>query len=258
MAGLFDLRGKTAVVTGASSGLGADAARAYAQHGARVAVLARRLEKLENVAAEIAETGGEVLTVCCDVTDESQVKAAVSEVAGKFGKIDILLNNAGYAVQGAVHELSLEDWDRVVDTNLKGIYLMCRHVVPHMMSRRYGKIVNVSSVNAVIGDKVPVLARHAYNASKAGVRGLTLGMAASYGMYNITVNCIGPGLFESEMTENTLFKNEQFMNAYNMMNPMGRPGKRGELNGPILFLSSDASSYVTGQYIVVDGGGSIV
>lgn len=258
MDGLFDLGGKVAVVTGASSGLGADAARAYALHGARVALLARRVEKLERVAAEIAEAGGEVLTVRCDVTDELQVKEAVSEVTCRFGQIDILLNNAGYAVQGAVHELSQEDWDKVVDTNLKGMYLMCRHVVPHMMSRRYGKIVNVSSVNAVIGDKVPVLARHAYNASKAGVRGLTVGMAASYGMYNITVNCIGPGLFESEMTENTLFKNGQFMDAYNMMNPMGRPGKKGELNGPILFLSSDASSYVTGQYIVVDGGGSIV
>ena len=121
-----------------------------------------------------------------------------------------------------------------------------------------GRIVNVSSVNAIIGDKVPVLARHAYNASKAGVVGLTKGMAASYGVHGITVNCIGPGLFESEMTQDTLFRNEEFLKAYNMANPLGRPGRRGELNGTILYLSSEASSYVTGQYIVVDGGASIV
>ena len=204
MKNYFDFTGKVAVVTGASSGLGADAAKAYAECGASVALLARRKEKLAGVAEEIKSLGGKVITVACDVTDEQMVKAAVDEVISSLGRIDIL------------------------------------------------------SVNAIIGDKVPVLARHSYNASKAGVRGLTLGMAASYGMYGITVNCVGPGLFESEMTENTLFKNEQFMKAYNSGNPMGRPGRRGELNGTILYLSSDASSYVTGQYIVVDGGMSEV
>ncbi|HIS11076.1 MAG TPA: SDR family oxidoreductase [Candidatus Avibacteroides excrementipullorum] len=258
MKNYFDFTGKVAVVTGASSGLGADAAKAYAECGASVALLARRKEKLAGVAEEIKALGGKVITVACDVTDEQMVKAAVDEVISSLGRIDILLNNAGVAVAGAVHQLSEADWDKVLDTNLKGMYLMCKHVVPHMMGQNYGKIVNLSSVNAIIGDKVPVLARHSYNASKAGVRGLTLGMAASYGVYGITVNCVGPGLFESEMTENTLFKNEQFMNAYNNGNPMGRPGRRGELNGTILYLSSDASSYVTGQYIVVDGGMSEV
>lgn len=255
---LFDLKGKVAIVTGASSGLGADAARAYAEAGASVALLARRVDKLEQLAEELKQKGTDVMTCGCDITDEEQVKAAVDKVYECMGHIDILLNNAGVAVPGAVHELPTEQWDKVLNTNLKGIYLMCKYVAPYMMKQKYGKIVNLSSVNAIIGDKVPMLARHSYNASKAGVRGLTLGMAASYGMYNITVNCIGPGLFASEMTENTLFANEQFMNAYNTMNPMGRPGARGELNGTILYLSSDASSYTTGQYIVVDGGGSIV
>lgn len=258
MTNLFDLTGKVAVVTGASSGLGADAARAYAAAGADVALLARRVEKLEALSSEIEDMGRRALAVGCDVSLEEQVRGAVEQVVARFGKIDILLNDAGMAIRGTVEELSSEEWDRAMNTNLKGMYLMAKYVVPHMRSRKWGRIINISSVNAVIADKVPQLARHVYNASKAGVLGLTLGMAASYGMDNISVNAVGPGLFESEMTEGTLFRNEQFLATYNALNPMGRPGRRGELNGTILYLSSEAASYVTGQYIVVDGGGSIV
>ncbi|MCC8062379.1 MAG: glucose 1-dehydrogenase [Rikenellaceae bacterium] len=255
---LFDLTGKVAVVTGASSGLGADAARAYAEYGADVALLARRLDRLESLAAEIEKTGRQALPVACDVSDEASVKAAVDTVIARFGKADILLNDAGVAVPGTVEELEAEEWDRAMAINVKGMYLMCKHIMPHMRRQKYGRIVNVASINAVIGDKNPQLARHVYNASKAAVRGLTTGMAASYAMDNVTVNSIGPGLFESEMTENTLFKHEEFMKLYDMLSPAGRPGRRGELNGTIIYLSSDASSYVTGQHILVDGGTSIV
>lgn len=255
---LFDLSGRVAVVTGASSGLGADAARAYAEYGADVALLARRRDRLEALAAEIEKTGRRALASACDVSDEASVKAAVEEVIARFGKVDILLNDAGVAVPGTVEEIAAEDWDRAMAINVKGMYLMCKYIVPHMRERRYGRIVNIASVNAVIGDKNPQLARHVYNASKAAVRGLTTGMAASYGLDNITVNSIGPGLFESEMTENTLFKHEDFMKMYNMLSPAGRPGRRGELNGTIVYFSSEASSYVTGQHIIVDGGTSIV
>lgn len=255
---LFDLTGKVAVVTGASSGLGADAARAYAEYGADVALLARRIDRLESLAAEIEKKGHKALAVACDVSDEESVKAAVKQVIDRFGKADILLNNAGVAVPGTVEELTAEEWDRAMAVNVKGMYLMCKYVVPHMRKQRYGKIVNITSINAVIGDKNPQLARHVYNASKAAVRGLTTGMAASYGLDNITVNSIGPGLFESEMTENTLFKHDEFMKLYNMLSPAGRPGRKGELNGTILYFSSHASSYVTGQHIIVDGGTSIV
>lgn len=255
---LFDLTGKVAVVTGASSGLGADAARAYAEYGADVALLARRLDRLESLAAEIEKTGRRALAVACDVSDEASVKAAVKQVIDHFGKADILLNDAGVAVPGTVEEIEAGDWDRAMAINVKGMYLMCKYIVPHMRKQKYGKIVNIASINAVIGDKNPQLARHVYNASKAAVRGLTTGMAASYGLDNITVNSIGPGLFESEMTENTLFKHEDFMKLYNMLSPAGRPGRKGELNGTIVYFSSDASSYVTGQHIIVDGGTSIV
>lgn len=258
MENLFDLTGKVAVITGASSGLGADAALAYAKAGADVAILARRVEKLETVKAEIEKTGKKALAVGCDVTKEDSVKQAIEDVLKEFGHIDILLNNAGIAVRGGVDSMSVEDWDKAFDTNVKGIFLTSKYVVPQMKERGYGKIVNIALVNAVIADKFDVFIRHSYNSSKSAVLGLTKGMAASYARYGITVNAIGPALFESEMTSTTLFQSEEFLTKYNTMNPAGRPGKRGELNGTLLYLSSDASSYVQGQFIIVDGGGSIV
>ncbi|HHV32842.1 SDR family NAD(P)-dependent oxidoreductase [Caproiciproducens sp. LBM24188] len=251
---LFDLTGKVAVITGASSGLGADAARAYAEHGADVALLARRKEKLANVAKEIESMGRKAIAVQCDVSDEESVKNAVAQVLAAYGKIDILLNNAGVAYGGSVENLDEQTWDKAMNTNVKGIFLMSKYVVPGMKERKYGKIVNIASVNAIVGDKAPALVRHVYNASKGGVMGLTVGMAASLMQYGITVNAVGPGLFESEMTADTLFKAQDFMNMYNALCPASRPGRRGELSGTILYLSSDASSYVAGQTIFVDGG----
>lgn len=258
MKNLFDLTGKVAVVTGASSGLGVSAALAYAEYGADVALLARRKEKLEQVADKIRQMGRKALVVVCDVSDPESIKSATEKVLGHYGHVDILLNNAGVATRGSVEELSIEDWDKAMNTNVRGIYLLGKYFLPGMRDRKYGRIVNIASVNAIIADKSPILARHVYNSSKAAVNGLTLGMAASYMQDGITVNSIGPGLFESEMTQDTLFKNESFLNMYNTFTPAGRPGKEGELNGTILYFSSDASSYVTGQYIVVDGGASIV
>lgn len=255
---LFDLTGKVAVVTGASSGLGAQAALCYAEAGADVAILARRVEKLEEVKESILKTGRRVLAVECDVTDEESVKRAVNKVLEEFKHIDILLNNAGVAVRGGVDSLSVEDWDKSFNTNVKGMFLMSKYVVPGMIMQQYGKIVNVASVNAIIGDKSDMFIRHSYNASKAAVVGLTKGMACSYAKHGITVNAIGPGLFETGMTENTLFKSEEFLNGYNMLNPSNRPGRKGEVNGTVLYLSSDASSYIQGQFIVIDGGGSLV
>ncbi len=258
MDNLFDLTGKVAVVTGASSGLGADAALAYAKSGADVALLARRIEKLEEVKAQIESLGRKAVAVACDVTKEASVKEAIETVLSTFGYIDILLNNAGVAVRGGVDSMSEEDWDKSFNTNVKSIYLTGKYVIPHMKERGYGKIVNIASVNAVIADKNDMFIRHSYNSSKSAVLGLTKGMACSYARYGITVNAIGPALFESEMTAGTLFKSDAFLNAYNAANPAGRPGKKGELNGTVLFLSSDASSYVQGQFIVVDGGGALV
>ena len=255
---LFDLTGKYSIVTGASSGLGRHAALSYASMGANVALLARNINKLKEVEAEIKKYNVKTLLVECDVTKEESVKKAVETVMNNFERVDILLNNAGVAVSGGVDTLSEDDWDRSFNTNVKGMYFMSKYVIPVMKKQNYGKVVNVASVNAIVGDKEDIFIRHSYNASKAAVLGLTKGMACSYAKYNITVNAVGPGLFETGMTKDTLFKSEEFLNAYNKMNPSNRPGKEGEVSGPILFLSSDASSYVQGQFIVIDGGGSSV
>lgn len=258
MKNLFDLTGRVAVVTGASSGLGADVALAYAQAGADVALLARRVEKLQEVKEKIEQTGRRVIAVVCDVTKEESVKEAMEEVRSSFGKIDILLNNAGVAVRGGVDSMSEEDWDKSFNTNVKGIFFASKYVIPQMKENGYGKIVNIASINAVIADKSDLFIRHSYNASKSAVLGLTKGMAASYAQYGITVNAVGPALFKTEMTEGTLFKSDEFLKSYSYVNPAGRPGNQGELNGTVLYLSSDASSYVQGQFIIVDGGSSIV
>ncbi|PID82342.1 MAG: short-chain dehydrogenase [Clostridiales bacterium] len=252
------LNGKVAIVTGASSGLGKSAALSLAKEGAKVALFARRIEKLESLKKEIEESGGQALAIKCDVTDEENVKKAVQNVIDEYSKIDILINNAGIAVRGGVHELSLEDWNKSMDINVKGIYMTSKYVVPHMIEQKYGKIVNIAFVNALIADKHPMFIRHSYNASKSAVVGLTKGMAASYGIYNITVNAVGPSLFESEMTRKTLFASEEFLAHYNAVTPLNRPGREGELNGTILYLASDMSSYTTGQCIFADGGLSIV
>ena len=253
MKDLFNLKGKVAVVTGASSGLGRSAALAYAEYGADVAVLGIDINKLDDVKEEIEEKGRKAIAIKCDVTNEEEVKSAVNQIIKEFTHIDILLNNAGVAVPGGVETLKEEDWDKSFNVNVKGMYLMSKYIIPGMKERKYGKIVNIASVNAIIADKNDVFIRHSYNASKAAVLGLTTGMACSYAKYGITVNAIGPALFKTGMTENTLFKSEEFLNGYNMLNPSSRPGKEA-----VLYLSSDASSYTQGQFIVVDGGGTLV
>lgn len=258
MKNLFNIKEKVAIVTGASSGLGKSAALMYAENGAYVALLGLDNDKLENVKEEIEKSGGKAIAIKCDVTKENEVKEAVQKVLKEYNHIDILLNNAGVAVPGGVETLKEEEWDKSFNVNVKGMYLMSKYIIPEMKKQNYGKIVNIASVNAVIADKNDTFIRHSYNASKAAVLGLTKGMACSYARYGITVNAVGPALFKTEMTENTLFKSQEFLNGYNMLNPSSRPGKEGELNGTILYLSSDASSYTQGQFIIVDGGGALV
>lgn len=251
MSDLFDLTGKVAVITGASSGIGAEIAKAFAAQGADVAILARRYEKLEALATEITTLGRKALPLKCDVTEEETIKAAVQTILDEFGKIDILMNNAGVASAGSIDDLEETEWDRVIAINLKGIFLMSKHVIKPMKERNYGKIINTASIGGLIGSKS--LPLHAYNASKGAVINLTRGMGASLAQYGITVNAIGPSLFKTEMTEKTLYQ-ESYLKVYNELCPAGRPGNPGELNGAAIYFASDASSYTTGQTLYVDGG----
>jgi gluconate 5-dehydrogenase len=257
MINLFDLTGKTAVIAGASSGIGVQFADMLADQGADVAILARRYDKLLAVAEDLSTKYPErrILPIECDVRNEGQIIDAVQRVISEFGKIDILLNNAGVVDSVPIEALEEEAWDRVLDTDLKGVFLMSKHVIRHMKERKYGKIVNTASMLGLTASAA--IPTHSYNAAKGGVIHLTRGVAATYAKHGITVNAIGPSLFYSEMTEHTLFT-EQALKMYNAVCPMGRPGNPGELNGAVLYFASDASSYTTGQTLFVDGGWTVI
>lgn len=256
MKNLFDLTGKVAIVSGASSGIGVQFAKVLASQGANLVILARRYEKLVEVAKDIeSEYEVKVLPIKCDVTVEKEVIAAVDKTIEVFGKIDILMNNAGVVDAVPVHILEEEDWDKVINADVKSVFLMSKHVLKHMLNAKYGRIINTASMLGAGGSaNIPT---HSYNAAKAAVINLTRGMAASYAKHGITVNAIGPSLFYSEMTANTLFK-EPILSYYNNTCPMGRPGNPGELDGAVLYFASDASSYTTGQTLFVDGGWTAV
>lgn len=254
MKSLFDLTGKVAIITGAAGGLGRGAALAYAEHGASVGVLDVNASPLDCLVREIATKGVQAVAAPCDLTKESDVKVAVDTFMDKFGKIDILLNNAGVAVMGSVEDITLEDWNRGVAVNLTSMFLTCKYIIPHMKAAKYGKIINIASIDSIISNKGDEMARHSYNATKGGVNGLTIGMAGCYSKYGLTVNSICPALFRTEMTEKLLFQYKPFMDRYLSQNAIGRPGEQEEFNGLVLFLSSDASSYITAQNIIIDGG----
>lgn len=253
----FNLNGKVAIVTGASSGIGRDCALAFAEAGARTVVLARRIEKLQSLVDQIKAGGGTALAVQCDVSDEEQTQRAVKEVYDAFGRVDILVNNAGTTMRSVPGDNVEKSWDRCIRTNLRGPWLMCRAVLPYMEAQGKGRIINVSSINAVRAYKdIPI---QPYYASKTGLLGLTKGIAAYYGSKGITCNAVQPGLFHTEMTGNWVFSEQGKDDFMDIMRhtPMERPGNPGEMNGAILFFASDLSDYVTGQVIAVDGGFTI-
>ena len=248
---LFRLDGKTAVVTGASSGLGVVFARALAGAGASVVVSARRLDRLEKLAAEIERDGGRALAVACDVAVEDDVDALAAAAVDRFGRVDVLVANAGIADPRPAEQEPLQVWERVVGVNLTGVFLTNQRFGALMLERGAGSIVNIASVLGVVGaGQIP---QASYTASKGGVVNLTRELAAQWARRGVRVNAIGPGWFESEMTEE-MFASDQGVRWIRRKTPMGRPGRGEELAGPVVFLASDASSYVTGQTLLVDGG----
>jgi len=251
MKNYFDLTGKVALITGASSGLGVQFAKALGNQGAKLALVARRLEKLEQVKNELESLGYEVLIERCDVTNTSDIKNAVKNVIDHYGTIDILVNNAGVGHAAKAVEQTDEEWKNVIDTNLNSVYYFSREVGKVMIDKGYGKIINIGSLHSTVA--MAAFPLSSYCTTKGGVLMLTKALATEWAKHGITVNAIGPAYFESEMTEKTIGSDEfdKIVKAYC---PMGRIGRQGELDGALIYFASDASSYTTGQLLQVDGG----
>jgi gluconate 5-dehydrogenase len=252
VAQLFDLSGRVALVTGAGSGLGAIFAEALAEAGASVVCVGRRLKRVQQTANRLAEDRCQSLAISADVTDEAAVAAMIAQTVERFGKLDILVNNAGTAVVGPPETISLADWQRVVDVNLTGAFLCAREAAKAMIAARTGgRIINIASIlGAVASEPVPAAA---YDATKGAVVNLTRDLAVHWAPHNILVNAIGPAYFPSEMTEAFLALPEM-RREIERRTPLGRIGRPEELKGAVVFFASDASSYVTGQTLYVDGG----
>ena len=250
---LFDLSGRVAIVTGGSRGLGAEFAEGLAEAGASLMLCARRDEWLLRGVESLRGRGFTVDAMRCDVSDAADVQAVADATVERFGKIDILVNNAGISWGERPEAMTLTQWQKVIDVNLTGAFICSQAVGRTMIERQYGRIINIASIAGLQGNvNGPYYA--GYAASKAGLMGLTRELAASWGRHGIRVNAIAPGFFHSRLSDSSISQVEASLNA---VTPLGRVGRPGELKGVAVFLASDASNYVTGQTIVVDGGGTI-
>lgn len=249
----FDLKGQVAIVTGASGGLGVQMAKALASQGANIVVMARRQQQIDEVAADIAEEFGvETLAIRCDITDTENVDAAVAQVLERFGRIDVLINNAGTGAVAPAEDITDDQFNGEMQIDLFGTFKVARAVAKQaMIPARYGRIINIASMYGLVGNKVAGSAP--YHAAKGGVVNLTRALAAEWGRYGITVNSICPGYFYTPLTKETLDSDFFQANAKTMI-PEERYGNEGELDTAAIFLASPASSYVTGVQLPVDGG----
>jgi 3-oxoacyl-[acyl-carrier protein] reductase len=242
-----NLAGRTALVTGASRGIGRAIAVVLGAAGCKVACVARSLDKLEETVATIRAAGGEADAIACDVTDSASVQRVVDEVVLKWEKLDILINNAGVTRDTLTPRMQDEDWDLVINTNLRGTFLFTRAVTRPMMQARYGRIINISSVSGLTGN--PGQAN--YSASKAGIIGLTRTVAKELASRKVTVNCVAPGFIATEMTDAL---GPVVLDEVKKRIPAKRVGQPEDVAYAVLFLASDAASYITGQTLTVDGG----
>jgi gluconate 5-dehydrogenase len=248
---MFNYKNRVVVVSGASSGLGAQMARGFANQGADLVITARRLEKLEALAEELRAKGVKVLPLKCDVTDSKMVDDVAKEVEKVFGKVDVLVNCAGSAKNAGVLAMTNEEWDFTITTDMTSVFYVTRAFGNIMKNNNYGRIINIASMYGLVGN--PAIDTVAYHASKGGVVNFTRAVAAELAKYNITCNAICPGYFATELTIDTL--NTDFFTEYMKSTvPLGRYGKEGELNAAAIFLGAEESSYVTGVILPVDGG----
>ena len=248
---MFNLKGRNVVVSGASSGLGAQMAKGFAKQGADVVILARRLEKLEALAKEIKSMNVECIALKCDVTDSAQVTQTALEVEKLCGKIDILVNCAGSAENAGVIDMTDEQWDFTIKTDLTSVFFVTRAFANIMKKNNYGRIINIASMYGLVGNTA--IDTVAYHSSKGGVVNFTRAVAAELAKYKITCNAICPGYFETELTRDVL-RTDSFKKYIEQTVPLKRHGNEGELNAAAIFLASDEAPYVTGAILPVDGG----
>lgn len=247
---LFDLNGKTAIVTGGSRGIGKEMAEALAEAGANLMLCARRAEWLDETVNEFRANSFNVAAKVCDVSKPEEVQAVVDETVNEFGRVDILINNAGISWGAMPEDMPLEKWKQVLDVNLTGCFLFAQAAGREMLKQNSGSIINIASIAGIRSSaNGPFYA--GYVASKAGLIGLTRELAASWGRKGIRVNAIAPGFFHSRMADATI---DIYESSIQENNVIPRIGEEGELKGVTVFLASDASSYITGQTIAVDGG----
>ncbi|WP_040950018.1 SDR family NAD(P)-dependent oxidoreductase [Gorillibacterium massiliense] len=248
----FSVEGKTAIVTGAGRGIGRALAIGLAEAGADVALFARTQSDLEEVAAEVRKIGKKAYPLRVDVTQREEVESAVEEVRGLAGNIDILVNNAGMNIRTPALEVTDEQWNTIIQTNLKSVFLMSQTCGRIMKEAGAGRIINVSSVGGHVALRTGVV----YGATKAAIIQMTKILALEWGKYGVLVNAVGPWYFRTPLTEK-LLANEEYVGEILARTPLGRIGALEELVGPVVFLASDAANYVTGQTLMVDGGMTI-
>ena len=246
---LFDLSGRVALVTGTSRGLGQYFARALARAGADLILTSRKKETLGEFAAEVAAMGRNYACVDLDVRDEQSIRQMAEEAERAFGKIDILVNNAGCNVRKPALEVTWEDWNTVLDTNLRGSFFVAQAVARGMVQRGYGRIINIGSVTSVAG----YAGLGPYGASRGGIKQLTMSLADDWGRYGVTVNCLAPGWFKTAQNR-VMYEDREWVEYLEDRIPLKRPGLPDDLDGAVVFLASEASRYVTGQTLLVDGG----
>ncbi len=248
---LFDLSGRTAIVTGGGSGIGRQMADALAELGAAIVICARKLERCDQAAAELADLGVRTLALRCDLRQPGDVQAVVDKTVEQFGRVDVLVNDAGTTWAAPAAETPLHGWQKVIDVNLTGLFLMSQAVARQMMAQGGGVIVNIASVAGLRGSPPGIMDAVAYSASKGGVITLTRDLAWKWAPHGIRVNAIAPGWFPSDMSRLLLDRHgDELLSGI----PLGRFGGTEDLKGAVAFLASPASAYVTGHTLVVDGG----
>lgn len=246
---IFDLTGQVAIVTGTSRGLGQYFARALAKAGADLVLTSRKRETLVPFEAEVKALGRRSISLELDVTNQDSIERMVAEAEAAYGQLHILVNNAGMNIRKPALDVTWDDWNRILDTNLRGSFFVAQAVARRMIANEYGRIVNIGSVTSVAG----YAGLAPYGASRGGIRQLTMSLADDWGKYGVTVNCLAPGWFRTAQNK-VLYENQEWVDYLSDRIPMKRPGLPNDLDGAVVFLASEASRYITGQTLLVDGG----